>query len=164
MPRDPAFRVGARVLVESGQGRDATSVAVAEPSPSRDGVDARGFAHYTHASCRPVPRRVAAGARPRVPLAAAGLASRPLEWEQWHSCELRGPVLVRVRVVYARPTRWVRWTSPNPQAVPSAMRAVGPLREAYVAVRTQRGDAPVAFATVGRAGERLFLARRCWAS
>jgi hypothetical protein len=148
--------------VTSGPGSGTTSVGVSGRLADGIGWHAVGLAWYTPAECRQVSTRFPGTNRVRVPLTAAGLGGGHLDVPERHFCELAAPVVVRVRAVFARPTSWRRWTSPNPRHLPGQMRAYGAIREGYLAVRSQVGNRPLAFAAVTQTRARLFVAPRCW--
>jgi hypothetical protein len=103
-------------------------------------------AHYTRQECRQV--------NARVPLVTTGLVGGRPTFQEKQKCEAPRQVLVRVRVTFEQPTRWLVIS-------PRLMSASGRASHAAIAVRTQNGR-PLAFATATRTGVQLYTARHCW--
>lgn len=148
--------------VESGMGPDLASAGVSGRLQDGVGWQAVGLAWYTQARCRLVSSRLPGTTRARVPLTTSGLRGGALSEPRRHFCETTAPVIVRVRAAFVRPTSWRRWTSSTPQVLPGQMRAHGMIREGYVAVQSQAGNRPLAFAAITQTRARLFTAPRCW--
>lgn len=99
-------------------------------------------------------RRLCTPARARVPLSARGLGGgRPGPFGEEYDCSATRPVLVRLRAVFGSPVRLFQ----DRHFLKTRM----PVKEAYLAVRTQAGK-PLVFAAVFESGKaRLFTAPRC---
>jgi hypothetical protein len=162
-PRSAGLGDPSHAFLFSGQGPRSTSAGIAT-GPAPAGGRPRGAAWYTPASCRELTLRVPGTTRVRVPLTRTGLRGGQLTWPEGHNCEVPGRVLVRIRAVFTQPTRWTRTTPQNFERDPVTMRAPGTIREGYVAVRTESGNRPLAFAALTQTGARLFIASRCWRS
>jgi hypothetical protein len=103
----------------------------------------RGGVYVNRRSCVP--------STARVPLSRAGLPGPPLRYETGTGCTAPGRVLVRVR---ARLTASTRWREID-QVFFGAQRAVS---EMQVAVRAQRGNAPLLYATATASAVTLWRA------
>jgi hypothetical protein len=99
-------------------------------------------------------RRLCTPARARIPLSARGLGGgRPGPFGEEYDCSATRPVLVRLRAVFGSPVRLFQ----DRHFLKTRM----PVKEAYLAVRTQAGK-PLVFAAVFESGKaRLFTAPRC---
>lgn len=99
-------------------------------------------------------RRLCTPARARVPLSARGLGGgRPGPFGEEYDCSTTRPVLVRLRAVLHSPARLFQ----DRHFLKTRM----PVKEAYLAVRTQAGK-PLVFAAVFESGKaRLLTAPRC---
>ena len=99
-----------------------------------------------------------ANTRLRVPLSSKGLQGGAIADRKFYRCDAPAKVLVRLRAVFKRPTRFRR----DPR-FPDQEDAPGNITTAYLAVSTLRGRKPLAFASVhddgGRA--RVSVARSC---
>jgi hypothetical protein len=88
--------------------------------------------------------------RATVPLSPKGLPGPPVRWSTGTECRVRGRALVRVRAVLRSPALWRPFQSPYAGVRTEVVAAT-------MAVRGERGRAPVVFAELSRAGGMRFF-------
>jgi hypothetical protein len=143
--RHPAFIGVSSGRVIAGPVSDQANLVFVRARPSH--VPGRTLAPGVYVNTQ----KCAARRNPSVALSTRGLPAPPVEFAQDNECAVRGRVLVRVRAALQTSAAW----RPFGEGYAGAQANV---RDAKLAVRSERTGKPLAFLELGRAGKTQYSA------